>query len=122
MSSAQIAEFLLLLDRKTAITSHSVTEWQPEYSTELQQIEKELNVLRVAADQDRGRASSDSGEYVPTMITLSEAAKRTGLSYDWLRKMALSGKIRSVRAGSKILINFERLLEYLDQGDQGAVI
>ncbi len=118
MTNGQISEFLLLLDRKTAITSHSVTDWRPEYSTELQEIEKELSVLRVAADQERGSRTLDGGEYVPTMLTIAEAAKRTGLSSDHVRKLAMSNKIKYVRAGSKYLINFERLLEYLDRGDQ----
>ncbi|MCD8073750.1 MAG: excisionase family DNA-binding protein [Lachnospiraceae bacterium] len=118
MTNGQISEFLLLLDRKTAIQAHSVSDWRPEYSQELREIERQLSVLRVAADQDRGRGSS-GGDYVPTMITLTEAAKRTGLSYDHLRKLALNGKIRTVRAGnSKFLVNYERLLEYLDQGDR----
>jgi excisionase family DNA binding protein len=51
---------------------------------------------------------------VPTMLTLREAAKRTGLSYDFLRKLCLRGEIVHVRAGAKFLVNFEKLLDFLN--------
>ena len=37
---------------------------------------------------------------VPEMITLKEASKRTGVSYDFLRKMCLSNQIVHVKAGA----------------------
>ena len=51
----------------------------------------------------------------PTMITLSEAAKATGLSYDYLRKLCLQKKIVFIR--NKYLLNAERLREYLENGE-----
>ena len=51
------------------------------------------------------------------MMTLNQAAEATGLSYDHLRKLCLQKKIVFVRAGSKYLINADRLLEYLDKGE-----
>ena len=51
---------------------------------------------------------------VPTMRTLREASKESGLSYDCLRKLCLSGKIIHVRAGKKILVNMDRLSDYLN--------
>lgn len=53
----------------------------------------------------------------PTMFTLNQAAEATGLSYDFLRKLCLQRKIVFVRAGTKYLINMERLREYLDKGE-----
>ena len=53
----------------------------------------------------------------PIMMTLNQAAEATGLSYDHLRKLCLQKKIVFVRAGSKYLINADRLLEYLDKGE-----
>ena len=50
----------------------------------------------------------------PEMVLIKEASKRTGLSYDCLRKLCLSKKIIHVRAGSKYYINFGRLVEYLN--------
>jgi len=51
---------------------------------------------------------------VPEMITLREASRRTGLSYDYLRKGCLSGDLIHIRAGSKILINFNKLIDKLN--------
>lgn len=57
---------------------------------------------------------------VPRMVGLAEASKQTGLSYDHLRKLCLQNKIVHVRAGVRYLINLEKLVEYLNQGEQGA--
>lgn len=53
---------------------------------------------------------------IPTMLTLKEAAQKTGLSYDCLRKLCLQNKIVYIRAGCKFLINQEKLVEYLNGG------
>ena len=53
---------------------------------------------------------------IPTMLSLREAAKRTGLSYDYLRKACNRQEIVHVRCGNKILINLEKLIEYLNDG------
>ncbi len=53
---------------------------------------------------------------VPVMIPLREASSRTGLSYDCLRKLCLTGKIVFIRSGSKYLVNFGKLCEYLNNG------
>ena len=48
------------------------------------------------------------------MLTLREAAEVYGLSYYFLRQLALSGAIPAVRAGrSKILVNAEGLAAFL---------
>ena len=46
---------------------------------------------------------------IPTMLTINEVAEKTGLAKFHIRKLALQGKIKSIRAGKKILINFEKL-------------
>lgn len=51
---------------------------------------------------------------VPEMITLREASKRTGLSYDFLRRGCLSGRFVHIRSGSKFLINFGKLCDVLN--------
>ncbi len=53
---------------------------------------------------------------VPEMIPLREASSRTGLSYDFLRKLCLTGRIVFIRAGSKYLVNFGKLCEFLNEG------
>ncbi len=57
---------------------------------------------------------------VPEMVTIKEASRRTGLSYSLLRNMCLQDKIIYIRAGSKYLINFEKLCEYLNEGERSA--
>lgn len=63
------------------------------------------------------------GENIPEMVTIRAAAKRTGLSYDAIRKMCLDGEITHIRVGSgrgKILVNLDRFVEYLN-GEGAAV-
>ena len=47
------------------------------------------------------------------MVTLKEASSRTGVSYGWLRKMCINGKIVHIRTGNKDLLNWDRLVDYL---------
>ena len=54
---------------------------------------------------------------IPTMVTIRAAADQTGLSYDYIRKLCLAGKIVFVKSGSKYLINLEKLVDYLNNGE-----
>lgn len=54
---------------------------------------------------------------VPRMLTITECAKEfkgTGLTPYRLRQLALSNQIVNIRAGNKILINADKLIEYLN--------
>ncbi len=52
---------------------------------------------------------------IPDMVPILEVCKRIpGLSYDFVRKGCLSGKIVHIRTGSKFLVNFDRLVEWLN--------
>lgn len=53
---------------------------------------------------------------IPQIVTLKEAAETTGLAYGLLRNKALNGEIVAFRAGRKILINLDKLIEYLNSG------
>lgn len=55
---------------------------------------------------------------IPTMLTINEVAQRTGLAKFHIRTLALQGKIKSIRAGKKILINFEKFIEYLNADEK----
>ena len=48
------------------------------------------------------------------MLSLRETARRTGLSYTWLRKQCNNGALAHVRCGTKILVNYEALLKKLE--------
>lgn len=52
---------------------------------------------------------------MPQMVTIRVAAEKTGLTYSCLRRWILEGKFPYfVRAGSKYLINLEKLAEFLN--------
>ena len=57
---------------------------------------------------------------VPTMLTINETSERTGISYFAIRQLCLQGKIVFIRSGKKYLINFEKFIEYLNDGEGGA--
>lgn len=54
---------------------------------------------------------------IPEMLTIRETAARTGLSYDFIRKLCLQRKIVFIRTGTKYLVNYSKFIEYLNQGD-----
>lgn len=56
---------------------------------------------------------------IPTMLTIKETSKRTGVSYDCIRKLCIQNKIVYIKSGSKYLVNFGMFCKYLNEGDQG---
>ncbi len=54
---------------------------------------------------------------IPTMVTIKEAAEKTGLSYYFIRKLCLEKKVVHIMAGRKVLINQEKLINFLN-GEQ----
>ena len=52
-------------------------------------------------------------ENKPVMLTINQTAERVGLSAYIIRKWALNGTIRAIRAGNKIYVNNDSLDEYL---------
>lgn len=57
---------------------------------------------------------------VPRMLTLREAARETGLSYDCLRKLCLQGRLVYITAGAKFLLNEDKLIDFLNRGEVSA--
>lgn len=51
-----------------------------------------------------------------TMLTLKEAAKKTGLSYNQLRLWCHQNRIIYIRCGNKFYVNYDRLIDYLNTG------
>lgn len=52
--------------------------------------------------------------HIPHMAGLREAAAESGLTYYFLRKLCLENKIVHVRCGGPILINMDKLADYLN--------
>lgn len=57
---------------------------------------------------------------MPRMVTIRAAAEETGLTYSCLRRWILSGQFTYyVKAGSRYLVNMDRLAEFLDSPASG---
>lgn len=54
---------------------------------------------------------------MPVMKSLNEAEKLSGMPYTTLRKLCMAGKIVHIRLGSKYMINWNKFVEYLNNGD-----
>lgn len=55
---------------------------------------------------------------MPRMRTIRQTAAETGLHEYFLRQLVKQEKIIFVKAGRKVLINLDRLYEYLERGEQ----
>ena len=53
----------------------------------------------------------------PLMVTIRDASKRTGCSYDFIRQKCINNEIVFVKSGNRYLINFPLFLQYLNTGD-----
>ena len=82
------------------------------------QIRARLGELRQLIDGYTDTINRTPEPEIPTMITIKEASSRTGLSYDYIRKLCLRGKIIYIKAGSKFLINLDKLVEFLNTGEK----
>ena len=56
---------------------------------------------------------------IPTMMTKRQAARETGLSYRMISDLVKADKIVYVQVGNRTLINFDKLVEYLQVGEGG---
>lgn len=50
----------------------------------------------------------------PRMETMQKTAELFGVSYYFVRKMALSGKINAVRIAGRILVNCDKFADFLN--------
>ena len=55
-----------------------------------------------------------SNTRIPHMVSLCEASKVTGISYERLRQMCLSGELPYFASGRKRLINMDYLCDLLN--------
>lgn len=82
---------------------------------ELQAADREILQLQAAEPEQY----TEDGDKIPTMATIQEAANLTGLSYDYIRKLCIQGKIIYVQTGTKRLVNMDKLRIYLNSGEAG---
>ena len=86
---------------------------------QIDQIGRQLAELRQTVKEEQTKPAAQPAkdpDMVPVMLTLDQAREKTGLSYDFLRKLCLQGKIVFIKAGSKYLINQDALITYLNTG------
>ena len=53
------------------------------------------------------------------MLTIKETTTRTGLAEHYVRKCCINNKITHIRCGKRILVNLEKLVDFLNSGDSG---
>ena len=54
---------------------------------------------------------------IPKMKTINEMAEVTGLAKHYIRQLVLQNKIVHVKAGKKFLINSDKFIEFLNNGE-----
>lgn len=64
--------------------------------------------------------SAPATQKIPRMLTIKQVAREFGLAENFVRSLAKSGTIVAVRAGTKYLINADRLIEFLNSNTLGA--
>ena len=55
MTAEEVLKYIQLASRKTYILTHNGVEWLPEYEEELQQINRELALLRSLVDAEHAK-------------------------------------------------------------------
>lgn len=58
----------------------------------------------------------------PTMLSIKQVAEQAGLPVHYIRQLCVNGKIVCCRAGNKYLINYEKFIEHLNTGENGASV
>ena len=119
MTETQVTRYLELVRRRTEILTCAGIHWKPEYAGEMERIDAELEALKPIVEAAREeREEKFRRRNIPVMWTIKEASQNTGLSYDFIRKLCLQNKIVFVKAGCKYLVNSEKLVEYLNRGQE----
>ncbi len=54
---------------------------------------------------------------LPKMATIQECAELSGLAKYAIRRLVLENKIKFIKLGKKYLVNFDNLVEYLNNGE-----
>lgn len=57
---------------------------------------------------------TDSNAAAPLMLTIRQASAKTGLSYNLLKGLCEEHRIVHLKCGAKYLINYEKLVEFLN--------
>lgn len=58
---------------------------------------------------------------LPKMLTIRETAQVTGLHEYFVRQLVKQNRVTYVKAGCKTLINLDRLIEFLNEGEGASI-
>ena len=75
---------------------------------------KDVKPIKEKETELKTRTIERGGERVPVVKGMKEAAKLTGISYHQLRQWVLDDEIVYLRSGNKILINMDRLSDFVN--------
>ena len=87
--------------------------WRMEMQTKINALENKVQQLSTLVEANNDHQSRRTGV---EMVSIKEASQRSGISYDFIRKMCINKQISYVRAGSKCLVNWRLFQEYLNKG------
>lgn len=68
--------------------------------------------MNTEADYTIGKTTMNND--IPEMLTIHEASQRTKLSYYCIKNLCLNQKVIFIKSGTKYLINFNSLIDYLN--------
>lgn len=86
---------------------------QKKITEEMEKITRELTQCSIEKAKTEIQAPKDS---IPKMMTLKQASGKTGISYNMIRNLCLRDEITYVKSGSKYLVNFGSLVDFLNGG------
>ena len=85
----------------------------------LERRKNELNaelreIMQRTAELGKNEIGERNRRHPPRMMTIKEAARETHLAENYIRYLCRNEQIVFVKAGNKYLVNYEKLLEYLN--------
>ena len=108
-----VSRYTDLARQRSELFLQSGSGWNADIERQEKAILGEMAALEVAI-----KLPVQEEQAIPEMLTIRKAAERTGLSYDCIRKLCLQKKITFVMVGTKYLVNFGKLVDFLN--GQGA--
>ena len=104
-----VSRYADLARQRSELFLQSGSGWNADIERQEKAILGEMAALEAAI-----KLPVQEEQAIPEMLTIRKAAERTGLSYDCIRKLCLQKKITFVMVGTKYLVNFGKLVDFLN--------
>ena len=104
-----VSRYTDLARQRSELFLQSGSSWNTYTESQEKAILNEMAALEAAI-----KLPVQEEQAIPEMLTIRKAAERTGLSYDCIRKLCLQKKITFVMVGTKYLVNFGKLVDFLN--------